>query len=483
MTFKPSSSFAGNVLKLATGSVFAQGIAVLITPILTRFFLPEAFGVAELFISISAILIISSCLRYERAIMLPLTDDDAANIFCASIVFTIIISMFAFCIVFFADEWIAAIFNAPGLKPYLKLLPLAILTGGVLLAVNFWNSRTKEFGLLSVSRVLNSFSNQSSRLLGGLVGYVNSGTLIISTILGQFLAVLFLVLRTWKKDATLLKASVSPKRMILEIKRYKKFPIFDIWGSLLNTASWQLPAFFLAAFFSPVIVGYYALGTAVIRLPMNILGSSIAQVFYQKASDTRHAGNMPYVVENVFTRLVAIGLFPMLLLCIIGQDLFSLVFGKNWAEAGLYSQILAPWMFFTFISSPLSTLFSVYERQGSALIMQSLIFITRILSLYIGGIMGNVYIALGLFSLSGVIVYGVLSIWNMKLANISTLVFLRVTLKYLLYSLPIGIILVSLKYWINVSSLIISLTSIVSLIVYFVWIIKKDNQLNKFLYI
>lgn len=476
-------TFVSNVVKLISGSVIAQSITVLITPILTRLFAPEAFGVAELFIAISTILIISSCLRYERAIMLPLTDDEAANIFSASLIFTIIISTLTLFIVFLADERIVAVLNAPGLKPYLKFLPLAILTGGVLLAMNFWNSRTKEFGRLSVSRVLNSFSNQSSRLFGGIAGYVTSGMLIGSTILGQSVSTVFLAFVIWRKDHNLFKEKIRPQKMFAAIKRYKKFPIFDIWGSLLNTFSWQLPAFFLAAFFSPAIVGYYALGTAVIRLPMNILGNSIAQVFYQKASDTRHAGNMPHVVENVFTRLVAIGLFPMLMLCIIGQDLFSLVFGKNWAEAGLYTQILAPWMFFTFISSPLSTLFAVYERQGSALIIQSLIFITRLLSLCIGGIMGNVYVALGLFSLSGVIVYSGLSIWNMKLAHISSLVFLRVILKYLLYFLPIGLILVSLKYLINVSSLIIAIMSLGSLIIYFVWIIKKDKQLNKFLFI
>ena len=39
------STFAGNVLKLVTGSVFAQGLGVLAAPIVARLFAPEAFGV------------------------------------------------------------------------------------------------------------------------------------------------------------------------------------------------------------------------------------------------------------------------------------------------------------------------------------------------------------------------------------------------------------------------------------------------------
>ena len=39
------STFAGNVLKLVTGSVIAQGICVLVAPIVARLFTPEAFGV------------------------------------------------------------------------------------------------------------------------------------------------------------------------------------------------------------------------------------------------------------------------------------------------------------------------------------------------------------------------------------------------------------------------------------------------------
>ena len=63
--FKSSHSFAENVLKLVTGSVFAQGIGLLASPIVARLFGPEAFGLAAIFSAIGSIIGVVVCLRYD----------------------------------------------------------------------------------------------------------------------------------------------------------------------------------------------------------------------------------------------------------------------------------------------------------------------------------------------------------------------------------------------------------------------------------
>ena len=478
---KSSSSFVANVLKLVTGSVFAQGLGVLVAPIVARLFAPEAFGVAALFASIAGIIGVIACLRYELSIMLPKTDEEAANLLGLSLFFVLIITGISALIIFFAGDVIANLLNSLELKKYLWLIPVSVFVSGTFLALTYWNSRTKHFGRLSIARVVSSVVAQTTRLGAGFAGFVSGGVLIGTGILGQIVSTFVLGGQIWRDDRGFFKISIRWKKMIAGLKRYKKFPVIDVWGGLLNTTSWQLPALLLSAFFSPVIVGYYALGNAVIRLPMNIIGGAVAQVFYQRACDAKNKGEAAAVVENLYSRLVAIGLFPMLLLCLIGKDLFSIVFGQNWAEAGLYAQILAPWMFLVFISSPLSTLFSVYERQGSALIVHFSIFVTRLISLYIGGVLENVYIALGLFSVTGVIVYGGLAVWNMKLAGVPTYFFFTPLIRYFLYFLPVGIGLLLLKFWCNASPYIVLFTSVVTLIIYMIVTIRQDSVLNKYL--
>lgn len=451
-------------------------------PIVTRLFAPEAFGVAALFASITGIIGVVACLRYELAIMLPKTDEKAANLLGVSLCFVLIITGISALIIFFAGDIVADLLKSPDLKKYLWLIPVSVFGGGTFLALNYWNSRTKHFGRLSIARVISSITTQAIKLGAGFAGFVSGGVLIGTGILGQVVSTFVLGGQIWRNDRHLFKKSIRWERMIAGMHRYRKFPAIDIWGGLLNTTSWQLPALLLSFFFSPIIVGYYALGTAVIRMPMDIIGGAIAQVFYQKACDAKNKGESAQVVENVYKRLVAIGLFPMLLLCLVGQDLFSVVFGHNWAEAGLYTQILAPWMFFVFISSPLSTLFSVFERQGSALIVHSAIFLTRLVSLYIGGVLGNVYIALGLFSVTGVFVYGGLSAWNLKIAKVPINIFFITLFRYFLYFLPVGVSLLMLKLWYDISPVFVLVISLITLGVYSLIVIRKDDVLIQYIH-
>jgi O-antigen/teichoic acid export membrane protein len=183
----------------------------------------------------------------------------------------------------------------------------------------------------------------------------------------------------------------------------------------------------------------------------------------------------------VFRQLVALGLFPSIILTIAGQELFSVVFGSNWAEAGVYAQILSPWVFVLAISSPLSTLFAVLERQELALILNVIILATRIAALVIGGVLANVYVALALWSGTGIVVYGGLAVWNMVLAGVSLTSSLRVVLHYALYSVPALAILLLLKVWFTTSTWMVVVAATVSILVYYFLILYNDRVLFRYL--
>ena len=57
-----SSSFTTDVLKLVTGTTFAQFIVILASPLLTRLYGPEAFGFLALFTSITSIIGVIACM-------------------------------------------------------------------------------------------------------------------------------------------------------------------------------------------------------------------------------------------------------------------------------------------------------------------------------------------------------------------------------------------------------------------------------------
>lgn len=53
--FFPKGEFTRNVLTLMTGTTIAQAIPVAISPILTRIYTPQDFGIFALFVSIGDI--------------------------------------------------------------------------------------------------------------------------------------------------------------------------------------------------------------------------------------------------------------------------------------------------------------------------------------------------------------------------------------------------------------------------------------------
>jgi len=475
-----NSTFVENVLRLVTGSVFAQGLGIIVAPIVTRLFAPEAFGVAALFVSITSIISVVACLRYELSIMLPKTDEEAANLFSACLCFVLFISGISALIVFLIGDFIVSWLNSPELKSYLWLIPVAVFTNGVFLALNYWNSRTKHFGRLSIARVVSSITTQATKLGAGFVGFVSGGVLIGAGILGQIVSTSILSSQIWRSNRQLFKVNIRWKKMIAGLKRYKKFPIYSTWSALLNTASHQLPAWILAFYFSPKIVGFYALGTTVLGIPMSLVGGAIAQVFFQKASESHNrTGDLPRVVKDVFNRLVSLGIYPVLLLTLIGEDVFIVVFGARWAEAGVYMQILCIWTFFQFISSPISTLFSVLEKQRAGLVFNGILLVTRAVSLIVGCMTGDVKFALFLFASTGVACYGFLCFWLISKAGVPFMPAVYQIVRYGLYTSPLLLVIALAKWSLGVQEIGLLILGLCCSLVYYASVIRRDEELRK----
>lgn len=475
---RKKTSFVGDVLTLVSGTTFAQILTILATPILTRLYGPEDFGLFALFLSITGIIGIIVCLRYELSIMLPESDEEAANLLGLSLAIVLILSIFTIPFVWFGGHPIQIILKSPQLGTYLWFVPLFVFISGVSLALEYWNSRTKHYKRLSVVRVLRSIASTGTQMGAGFSGYVTGGSLISASLVGQSVSTLILGGQIWKSDKSFFLRSINLKKMIEGLKRYRKFPLVDSWSALLNSISWQMPVFLLASFFSPGVVGFYSLGFRLLQLPMSFIGGSISQVFFQRASEAKTKGTISSLVENVFRLLVIIGMFPILTITVVGSEVFSVIFGKIWTEAGVFAQILSIWAFVWFISSPLSTLWVILEKQEFGLKITSLNLITRIVSLWIGGVLENARISLLLFSLSGILVYGYLCIKMMTAAGVKLYSIRNIIGSNFTLCVPCVIILSCLKMF-RVSEYILVAISFVFIMGYYLYILKTDTQINR----
>lgn len=160
-------------------------------------------------------------------------------------------------------------------------------------------------------------------------------------------------------------------------------------------------------------------------------------MFFQRAAEAKFEGTLSGIVEDTFLRLSLVGVFPILLLASIGKDLFTVVFSPTWAEAGVYAQILALWIFFVFITSPICALFSILERQGTFLVFNGCLFAARATALAIGGLSGDPRVALSLFSAVGVIAWSALCVWLLREAGVPLRNIYGRLGRYIIYAMPV----------------------------------------------
>lgn len=472
------SNFIANVLKLVSGSVASQVLSILLVPIITRIYSPDDFGIFQLFLSVSGILVIFSTFSYQFAIMLPKTEEDSANVAFLCLILVTLISLLTALAVFFLPQDVEYILNAPGISKYLIYLAPIIFLNGLFFVQNYWLSRKTRFGVIAGSRISNTLSTKVFQLaiplwnvspLGLIAGYV-----------AGFGVADIVMLKGVKKDLEIFK-KVSLKKMKDVAIRYKSFPLFSSWSTLANTISPQVPTFLLSYFYGTSVVGYYALANQVVNMPMGIVGAAIGQVFFQKISEVKNGnekGDMKQIVEEVYKKLISTGIFPMLILLILGEEIFTFAFGKNWAVSGTYVRILVPWIFLVYLSSPISTLYTVFEKQGVWLTFSIILLVSRVVALFIGGTYGSPEFALGFFSFTGIVFW----LWNnaylLNLVGINKTESVKILMKYTAIGLVVSTPLILLDM-LSASFYVILLAVGILTPIYYGIVLRDDPTFKK----
>jgi O-antigen/teichoic acid export membrane protein len=165
---KGKATFADNVLTLAGGTTIALGVTILASPITSRLFAPEAFGLAALFMSGAAFMGLLACMRYEMAIVLPKNDEEAASLFILCCVILAATTTFTFILSLILGQRVLVYLDAVELKPYLWLFPPYVFLIGSRLPFTHWFMRHKRFKISAANRVLISLYCRGDRRIGRL---------------------------------------------------------------------------------------------------------------------------------------------------------------------------------------------------------------------------------------------------------------------------------------------------------------------------
>jgi O-antigen/teichoic acid export membrane protein len=407
----PKNAFARGVSVLVGGTASAQVLLVLAAPLLTRLYSPEDFGLLAVYAGLLALVGVVSSLRYELAIPLPEDDREAANIAVLSLLLVAVSTLVSALLVLLFGDVIAGALGVPRLADYFWLLPVGVLLGGAYKVFNYWAVRTKRFTTIAGTTLRQALATIAIQLAAFKLGVL---ALLFGQVAGQSVGTARLGRPAL---ATPPFKQVSWNGVGQAAGRYRRFPFFSTWEGLFNTAGLQLPPLMFAMIFGPVAAGLYSLANRVLSLPMSLVGTAIGQVFFSNAAEARRTGELGPLVSRLHAKLAHIGLPPTLLLLLLGPDIFALVFGAEWRQAGEFARWMAPWLYLVFVSSPLSTLFAIMEHQRQGLAFQVILLIARVLAILIGAWTGKLTITIMLFSGASALCWLGFLFWIARLAG------------------------------------------------------------------
>ncbi len=405
--------FVQNVLTLITGSAIRQVVIYASILLLTRLFSPELFGVYILFSSATLILKPLATLQYEFAIVLPKKNEDAINLLGFSILVLCCYCLILFVIIFFFNEDISKFFNITELSNFIYLLPLSVFLFGCVSVFDYWNNRTNNFKNISQGLIVKSSVMSVTQVATGFSSLKPYG-LIPGMLLGQFLQLLFLI-KVSSKLLTDLAKEISFKKMFFLAKKYKDIPVFNTIINLTNNLSNELPVLLITKYFGLESSGIYGLAIKFTRAPIGIFQQSVGQVFFNKASNVyNNEGNLHALVIKTAKNLLFISIFIFIPLFTLSFYL-DIIFGENWSDVGLYSRILIPWLFFAFLSNPITSLIMILNKQKTIVIYDIFLLTFRFLALFLGYYFyKNIVISLMLFSAVGVVFNILIFIYLLK---------------------------------------------------------------------
>jgi O-antigen/teichoic acid export membrane protein len=409
------SDFVRHVVTLMTGTTVAQAIPIAMSPILTRIYTPEDFGLFALYMSTSALLAEVATGRYELAIMLPKKEDDARDIFILSVVIATLLSFLTLIVVFFFNAQITSLLGNKDISGWLYFIPFTIFLTGVYQSFNYWHNRHNEYKEIGTCRVSNAASNAVVNIISASVKSGPFG-LIIGTIVGRFLGILYLIK---SKSSTKVKFEFNKLKIIALAKKYKKFPLINSFHAFVDILKDNLANIYVSIKYSSAVLGFYYFVLRIMQLPSIMIGLAVSQVFYKKASNIyAETKDIQEEVIKLIKTLAAIAIIPSIIIFFYSQEIFSFVFGKEWLEAGRYAKALVPYIFFHFIASPIAMIPLITNRQGTAfywgLLESSIYVLVFIVGYYL---FGNLYDTLMLLSVTYVIYFPIYFRWIYKISK------------------------------------------------------------------
>lgn len=404
-----------------SGTIISQLIPIIFSPILSRIYTPEAFGVYTTFISISVINSILVSGSFDSAIAIAETNSEAFHIFRLLCTLTSIVSI---CIIPVAIMISGPIGEKIGIEKVSWIIWLIPIYSMLLVFYQGIYYLYIRYGMINYTARLKI--EMSLFVIGSNILFVlfyhEEGGLVVSQIIAYFILLLFNLPRIYNCYIKFVSMKIKQNNCetsIGLIKKYKEFPLKYMPSMILNSLTVQLPSIALTTMFGTTIGGYYAITNRVLNAPVAAIGSAFGDVYKNEAFEEKEkTGAYRKVFNKSLKMLLLLGVIPFMILMLTSPFLFKVVFGSKWYQAGIMSSYMTPMYLAKFIAVPLSFALIISKKHNQNLLLQIILLIGAITSFIIGGVLYNNWkVTILLYVSVFVTIYIIMLIYSRKLST------------------------------------------------------------------
>lgn len=379
------SKLRGAVFTLLTGTALSQLVMVSATPFLTRLYSPSVFGEYAMLSMLLSLVVVFATGKYELAVLLQADRERAGHAACLAMATAVLVStillLLGCCVVWMmpAEESLHSFFNDVNLFVLLGVSYLMLLLNASQVALFALMNKNGQFSGMSIARIMQAVSMVGAQIAlsfwdNGLFG------LVYGTLVGLVACALVQFLYAIKSNGL----STPDRKTMLQIaSANKNMPLHTIPTDLIGSLMAQFPVYFLAANFSSTAVGYFSLAQRTLQAPMQLIGTSVGEVFRRNASSmyAEHGECRRYFLK-ISGLLALIAVFACVVTELWAVPLFSLVFGKQWEAAGSFAAIMIFMFALKFIVNPVSFMFLIVKKTRLDLVLHVTFMCLLLLTFY-----------------------------------------------------------------------------------------------------
>ena len=350
-------AFFKNVAAMFAGTLATQVLNVAVAPVLTRLFSPEAFGGYGVFNYIMALLTPFAALCYPLAIILARDMATCMALVRLCIAVSLAVALAVLCVVWFGIDYLIMIPGTAVVGPFLHLLPLAVLSSGLMQTAQYWAMRQETFGPLAYASSLHSLLINGLRVGAGIV-VPTAGALISIAATAPSVLAAMIVWKASRPAPVLAVDAPGPARQLpltdmwQAARTFRAFPLFRVPQNVIRAAAFGVPLIFLAHYADAAAAGHYTLAMQALMLPSQLIGVAIANVFYARLAKVASEGEQARQLRRITLLMAGIGALPHLVVMMFGPGMFAFVFGEAWRPSGELARWMSPWLFIAFCSLP-----------------------------------------------------------------------------------------------------------------------------------